>query len=223
MISSITDFGETLKTTFLDKAITLHDVSWEDYKALQKAIEIERPRMKMSLCRGKLTILTAATLFHEIIKTTLEGMILLTMMKTRREIIAVGQATMRSARKQIATEPDASYFIQNADSVELKNYVADELDLAPDLVVEIETNYKSDDKFEIYAAFGIKEFWLYDARIVRMFGLSETGDYLLIEKSIALPILTGEVLTKFLNRSQTEDQFEVLLDFEKWLQETKQL
>ncbi|MGI8639583.1 MAG: Uma2 family endonuclease [Pyrinomonadaceae bacterium] len=221
MISSVADFGETLKTTFLNKVITLHGVSWEDYKVLQKAIEIERPRMKMSLCRGKLTILTAATLFHEIIKTTLEGIISLTMMKTRREIIATGQATMRSASEQIATEPDASYFIQNADSVELKNYVADELDLAPDLVVEIEENYKSDDKFEIYAAFGIKEFWLYDARVLRMFELSKTGEYLLIEKSIALPILTGEVLTQFLNRSQTEDQFQVLLDFEKWLQENK--
>jgi len=75
--------------------------------------------------------------------------------------------------------------------------------------------------FEIYAAFGIKEFWLYDTQVLRMFELSETGEYLLIEKSIALPVLIDKVLTEFLNRSQSEDQFEVLLDFEKWLQENK--
>jgi len=54
-----------------------------------------------------------------------------------------------------------------------------------------------------------------------MFELSETGEYFLIEKSVALPILTDKVLTEFLNRSQSEDQFEILLDFEKWLQENK--
>jgi Uma2 family endonuclease len=88
-------------------------------------------------------------------------------------------------------------------------------------VVEIDEIHKSDDKFEIYAAFGIKEFWLYDAEILRMFELSEKGEYLLIEKSISLPILTAADLTEFLNRSQSEDQFEVLLDFENWLQENK--
>jgi len=138
MISSIADFGETLKTTFLEKAITLHDISWQDYKVLQAAIEVERPRMKMSLCRGMLTISTVATMFHEFIKSTLEGIISVTMMNLQVNIVATGQATLRSAIRQIATEPDASYFIQNAGSIELKNYVADELRLAPDLVVEID-------------------------------------------------------------------------------------
>ncbi len=221
MISSIADFGETLKTTFLEKAITLHDISWQDYKVLQAAIEIERPRMKMSLCGGKLTISTVATMFHERLKTTLEGIISVMMMNLQINIVAVGQATLRSAIRQIATEPDASYFIQNAASVELKNYVADELDSFPDLVVEINDTHKSDDKFKIYATFGIKEFWLYDAEVLRIFELSETGEYLLSENSLALPFLTAKVLTEFLSRSQREDQFQVLLDFQKWLQENK--
>ena len=219
MISSIADFGETLKTRFLEKAITLHDISWQDYKVLQAAIEIERPRMKMSLCGGKLTISTVATMFHERLKTTLEGIISVTMMNLQINIVAVGQATLRSAIRH--TEPDASYFIQNAASVKLSNYVADELNSFPDLVVEINNTHKSDDKFKIYATFGIKEFWLYDTEVLRIFELSETGEYLLSENSLALPILTAEVLTEFLNRSQRDDQFEVLPDFEKWLQENK--
>ena len=95
------------------------------------------------------------------------------------------------------------------------------MDTPPDLVVEIDETHKSDDKFEIYAAFGIKEFWLYDAEILRIFKLSETGEYLLSNNSLALPILTAETLTEFLNRSQRENQLDVLLDFEKWLQENK--
>ena len=221
MISSIADFGEILKTTFLEKAITLHDISWQDYKVLQTAIKVERPRIKMSLCDRKLKISTVATMFHERLKSTLEGIISVTMMNLQINIVAVGQATLRSAIRQIATEPNASYFIQNAASVKLKNYVPNELELFPDLVVEIDESHKSDDKFEIYAAFGIKEFWLYDAEILRIFKLADTGEYLLSKNSLALPILTAEMLTEFLNRSQRENQFDVLLDFEKWLQENK--
>jgi Uma2 family endonuclease len=88
-------------------------------------------------------------------------------------------------------------------------------------VVEIDETHKSDDKFEIYAAFGIKEFWLYDGELMRIFEFSDTGEYLLSEKSLALPILTAKVLTDFLNRSQTDDQFEVLNDFQNWLQNNK--
>ncbi len=222
MISSITDFGEVLKTTFLEKAITLHDVSWQDYKILQSAIEFERPRMKMSLCHEKLTIFSSFSSLHEVIKLTLEGLISMIVLENRCNIISVGQATMRSVNRKIATEPDASYYIQKADFVELKDYVPDEIDLVPDLIIEIDERHKSDDKFEIYAAFGIKEFWLYSREVLHIFMLTETGEYLEAEKSAALPILTAKALTDFINRAQKEEQFKVLGEFQNWLKENKQ-
>jgi Uma2 family endonuclease len=222
MISSITDFGEILKTTFFEKAITLDNISWQDYKILQSVIEFERPRMKMSLLRENLTILSSFSSLHELIKLTIEGLISTTMLETRTNIISVGQATMRSVNHKIATEPDASYYIQNADFVELKDYVPDEIDLVPDLVVEIDRNHSFDDKVEIYAAFGIKEFWLYSREVLHIFRLTETGEYLEAEKSAALPILSAKVLTDFINRSQKEEQFKVLSEFQNWVVENKQ-
>jgi hypothetical protein len=38
-----------------------------------------------------------------------------------------------------------------------------------------------------------------------------------VKKSLARPILSGDILTDFLNRLQTFDQFDILLEFEKWL------
>ncbi len=222
MISSITDLGEVLKTTFLEKAVTLHDVSWRDYKILQSAIEFERPRMKMSLWRENLTILTSFSSFHEGIKLTLERLISMIMLENKCNIIFVGQATMRSANRRIATEPDASFYIQNAECVELKDYVPDECDLVPDLVIEIDEKHRSDDKFEIYVAFGIKEFWLYSREVLHIFRLTETGEYLEAEKSASLPILTAKALTDFINRAQKEEQFKVLGEFQNWLKENKQ-
>jgi hypothetical protein len=43
------------------------------------------------------------------------------------------------------------------------------------------------------------------------------GKYSEVKIRPALPVLTGEVLTGFLQKLKTSDQYEVLLDFEKWL------
>ncbi len=41
------------------------------------------------------------------------------------------------------------------------------------------------------------------------------------ESSAALPILTAELLTDFLNRSRTETQSKILFAFEDWLKTQK--
>jgi len=45
----------------------------------------------------------------------------------------------------------------------------------------------------------------------------ESENYVAVKKSLALPILSDDILTDFLNSLQTSDQFEILLKFEKWL------
>ncbi len=219
MIANISDVGEILKTTFLANPIVLQHVSWQDYQILQDKVCVARPRMKMTFVRNEIKILSAVTSFHEYIKATLGSLVSCTMFETKVNISGTGEATLRSKELGIATEPDASFFV--GKSVKLSKQILDETQTFPDIVVEIDESHKSDDKFEIYAAFGIKEFWLYDGGLMRIFELSETGEYLLSDNSLALPILTAEVLTDFLNRSQTNDQFQVLTDFQAWLQENK--
>ncbi|HEU4390151.1 MAG TPA: hypothetical protein VFV34_20285, partial [Blastocatellia bacterium] len=46
----------------------------------------------------------------------------------------------------------------------------------------------------------------------------EGDEYLGLERSIALPLLTCTVLTQFLNRSRQEDQYQTLIAFDEWLQ-----
>jgi hypothetical protein len=45
--------------------------------------------------------------------------------------------------------------------------------------------------------------------------------YFEIEKDIALPVLSAEILTDFLKRFDDSDQFETLSEFEKWLDKQK--
>jgi len=220
-ITATLDIEELSADVTPENPKVLYGVSWEDYVEFAKAT-LDETNLEMTYNRGVLKVNMGQGTKHENLSRFLNNLVMMIALHLRQNIIPVGSMSLISNRVRKGADPDESYYIQNYDRASFKRELYDdETDTPPDLVVEIDETHKSDDKFEIYAAFGIKEFWLYDARVLRMFELSKTGEYLLIEKSIALPILTGEVLTQFLNRSQTEDQFQVLLDFEKWLQENK--
>ena len=198
----------------------LYGVSWDDYVELCESI-LDETNFKVSFNRGVLKIVVQG-FKHDNKSRFLHNLITTTSLALRIKTIPAGSMSLISKRVRKGADLDESYYIQNYDRASFRRELYDDsTDTPPDLVVEIDETHKSDDKFEIYAAFGIKEFWLYDAEILRIFKLSETGEYLLSKNSLALPILTTEVLTEFLNRSQREDQFDVLLDFEKWLQENK--
>lgn len=197
----------------------LYGVSWEDYLELTENL-LEETHIKTSFNRGILKIMVLG-FRHENKSRFLHDLIRQTSLVLKIKSIPAGSMSLISNRVRKGVDPDESYYFQNYDRASFKRELYDETDTPPDLVVEIDETHKSDDKFEIYAAFRIKEFWLYDGEIFRIFELSEKGEYLLIEKSIALPILTAADLTEFLNRSQTEDQFELLVEFENWLQENK--
>ncbi|HSK73080.1 MAG TPA: Uma2 family endonuclease, partial [Pyrinomonadaceae bacterium] len=115
---------------------------------------------------------------------------------------------------------DCCFYIQNAELVADKDNLDFSRDVPPDIVVEIDIHHSSTEKFEIYSKLRVPEFWLYDGERLRIYRL-EGGSYTAVKKSPALPILTSDVLGDFLNRLADSDQFEILLDFEKWLEEQK--
>jgi Uma2 family endonuclease len=214
------DIKELLADITPGKTKVLYGVTWENYLELTENL-FEQTHIKTSFNRGILKIMVVS-FRHENESRFLHNLITTTSLALKIKSIPAGSMSLISRRVRKGSEPDESYYIQNYDRASFKREIYDdETDTPPDLVIEIDETHKSDDKFEIYAAFGIREFWLYDAQVLRIFELAESGEYVLIEKSVALPILTGKVLTKFLNRSRREDQFEVLLDFEKWLQVNK--
>ncbi|MCY7344943.1 MAG: Uma2 family endonuclease [Pyrinomonadaceae bacterium] len=218
--TAILDVEELLADIVPGDPKVLYGVSWEDYLELTKNL-LEETHIKTSFNRGILKIMVLG-FRHDNKSRFIHDLIRQTSLILKIKTIPAGSMSLISNRVRKGADPDESYYIQNYDRASFKRELYDDAtDTPPDLVVEIDETHKSEDKFEIYAAFGIKEFWLYDAEILRIFELSETGDYLLSKNSLALPILTATVLTEFLNRSQREDQFKVLLDFQNWLEENK--
>ena len=214
------DIQELLADITPENPKILYGVSWEDYLELTENL-LEKTHVKTSFNRGILKIMVLG-FKHDNESRFLHNLITTTSLVLKIKTIPAGSMSLISNRVRKGADPDESYYIQNYDRASFKRELYDdETDTPPDLVIEVDETHKSDDKFEIYAAFGIKEFWLYDAEILRIFWLSEMGEYLLSENSRSLPTLSAKVLTEYLKRSQHEDQFEVLLDFEKWLQENK--
>jgi len=198
----------------------LYGVSWEDYVELSEAT-IDKTNLKISYNRGVLKIMGQG-FNHENISRFIHSLMVALSLVLEKNIVSAGSMTLISNKVRKGADPDESYYIQNSQLASFKDELFDdETDTPPDLVVEIDKSHSSEDKFEIYAAFGIREFWLYSRQTLHIFLLSDTGEYLKAEKSEALPVLTAKVLTDFINRAQNEEQFKVLSDFQNWLQENK--
>ncbi len=194
--------------------LTLHDVTWPEYESLLEKVGAA-VGLRISYNEGVMQVITLSPEhenYAEFIKRLVDRISYI----FRLKILFFGSATMKKARRERGAEPDACFYIQSAGLLGHKSKIDFATDPPPDVVVEIDIYHQSLDKFPIYAALGVSEIWRYDGEVCTRHGL-ENGAYVVLETSKALPMLTGEVLTGFLNRLQTEDQYDTLLAFEEWL------
>jgi Uma2 family endonuclease len=204
----------------LRNPMTLIGVDWEIYEEVSEELG-ETTSLHLTFNKGSLTFMPVTEL-HEFLTSLLHNFITFAGIALRKNVVPTGKATMRSKTKQYGVEPDLSFFISKADVHIIKSFVPNELQTAPDIVCEIDVHHPSDDKFEIYAQFGVAEFWQYDGIKLSIYKLQPSGEYKEIERSEELPVLTSEILSVFLKRGQDEAQFtNVLSDFQDWLQNNK--
>ena len=88
----------------------------------------------------------------------------------------------------------------------------------PDLAVEIDITNESFSKFSIYATFGVPEIWHYidKRKTVVMYELRDNA-YVEIEASRSFPVLTPQILARFIEQSHTDGQKKALGAFRRWL------
>lgn len=194
-------------------------IDWETYERISEELG-ESSSLHLTYKKKELTF-EPVTQQHEFLRSLLGDFIALASMLLKKNTVATGKATRQSKQHEYGIEPDLSFFVSKSDIHQTKDYVPTEIELAPDIVCEIDVYHPSDDKFEIYSEFGIPEFWQYGREKLKIFKLDENGKYQEIERSEELPVLTSEILTEYLKRGQTEQQFKVLSDFQNWLQENK--
>ena len=196
-----------------------HEVSWEEYEELLEQVG-EASGLRISFDNGRLKVMTVS---HEHEKYTrfFESLMTVIKLRLRINILSFGSATMRRRKKSKGNEPDACFYVQNADAVGNRIEFDFEVDPPPDIAVEVDVHHDSRDKLDIYAGLGVPELWRYDGQELIISVLQE-DHYVTVTQSQALPLLTSQILTQFLTRLREEGELQALLAFDEWLQARRQ-
>lgn len=195
--------------------VTFHDVSWEEYEQLIEDLG-EAAGLRVSYNQGTLQIMAVSS-EHESYAAFINLLIGHLSFRLRTNIRFFGSATMRTKKKRKGSEPDACFYVQSAPVIGNRIQIDFAVDPPPDVVVEVDIHHDSREKFSIYAALGVPEIWRYDGEQLTIHHLQE-DQYVNVERSLALPMLSGGALTSFLARLQKDGESQTLVAFDEWLQ-----
>src|SRR2546430_11583614 len=104
-----------------DSVLIQHDVSWNDYEELLRAVG-EASGLRISFDDGTLQIMTLSQR-HEKYSTLIERMVDRLSSFLKVKVLFYGSATTREKEKQKGVEPDACFYVQNASLVGTKDEI----------------------------------------------------------------------------------------------------
>lgn len=187
-------------TVQAEQKVILPRVSWETYERLLN--EQLESNTRFTYDQGRLEIMVLS-FEHENLKHNLALLFEILAGELEVDVVGAGSTTFRREDKAKGFEPDASFYLANAERVRTLKQIDLTTDPPPELVIEIDISHPSLNKFPIFAALGVSEVWRCDAAAqVRFFSLS-AGEYVAAEESVALPGVTGALVSRLLAASQT--------------------
>jgi Uma2 family endonuclease len=201
-----------------DRRVTLHGVSWETYEHLLADLA-DRSAPRLTFDQGVLEIMSP-TAEHEEYNRTLAALVELVANELRVNIRRLGSTTFKRKDLVKSFEPDSCFYIQSAPRIRGKRRIELPQDPPPDLLIEIDITSSSLDRFPLFAHAGIPEVWRYDGSRVQFLQLTDEH-YVEVSHSLALPILTSEVVTQFLEESLELESAEWSLRLREWVQQHK--
>jgi Uma2 family endonuclease len=169
---------------------------------------------RLAYDRGDLEIMSPSS-EHESIAYFVALLVAVLAEEMRVNAYGVGSTTYRRGDIGRGFEPDASFYIRNEERIRGKPRIDLSVDPPPDLVIEVDITSPTLDKFPIYARLGVHEVWRYDGTRATIFLLKE-GEYVEAGESVALPSLTSDVLTLFVEESTSLGSTDWLRRVREW-------
>ena len=214
MSTQISGYYELVNQLPDDTVVTFHDVSWAEYEDLLEQVG-EAGGLRISYDDGTLQVMTLSPK-HEKYTRFLEKLVAIITLRLHIDVLSFDSATMRKRKKRKGNEPDACFYVQTASLIGNRIQIDFETDPPPDIAVEIDIHHESISKLPIYIGLGVREIWRYDDKQLTIYHL-EDDRYVEQESSLALPMLTSQILTEFLTRLVREGELQAMLAFEEWL------
>ena len=192
---------ETIKSP-AEHRVILHNTSWVTYERLLKERGESRvPRFAYD--RGELEIMSPST-EYESIAYYIGLLVALFAEEAGVDLYGAGSTTFDREDLERGFEPDACFYVRNAERVRGKPRIDLSLDPPPDLVIVVDITSPSLDKFPIYARAGIPEIWRHDGERLAIFEL-RGEEYNEVAESKILRPLTSEGLSGLIAQSSSLD------------------
>jgi Uma2 family endonuclease len=201
-------FRHSKKAPTTEKRTILTDVTWQKFESLLAELGVER-QTRLTYFRGKLELMTPIAA-HERCNKLLESLILVLSEELRRPVTGLMPVLLKAPQIGCAIEPDACYYVREAEQMQGKNDLCLPNDPLPDLLVEVALTKSNLDKLPIYAALQIPEVWRYittaDEDILkgRLLIYTLRGDrYTESDRSAMFPFLAASRILQFLQESDS--------------------
>lgn len=202
----------------VNQKLILQGIGWDFYEEILKEFE-DSNALHFAYDDGFLEV-EVPTTKHETPNRVLQTIVQDICFEIGQEFYNAGSTTFRKRAKAKGVEPDTCFYIQNEPKVCGKLEIDLAFDPPPDLAIEVDVTSPSLKKLPIYAALGVPEVWLYKGETVEFFWL-DGDEYRRIEYSIALPILSSETATEFLNKGLSESPSVWVRTVREWAREKK--
>ncbi len=190
-------------------------VAWETYeRILADHLDSSAPRFTYD--QGLLEIMTPSTP-HEETNRTISLIVEIVAEEMGIDIRNVGSMTFRREDLQRGVEPDSCFYIQHEAAVRHRAQIDPETDPPPDLVIEIDVTSPSLNKLPIFAQMGVPEVWRVKDDQVMILAV-DAGTYIEVDRSLALPVLTADGLSRFVQESRTLPRTAWLRSLREWVQ-----
>ena len=197
-----------------EQRVILRNISWETYeRLLAENADCRNPRLAYD--RGILEI-TSPSAKHEELSYVITLLVNIVTEELEIDVRGFGSTTFRRQDLARGFEPDSCFYIQGVEDISGKSSLDLATDPPPDLVIEIDLTSASLDKFPIYAQVGVPEIWRYDGTALQIFSL-EHGTYVEQQVSTVLPILTRNVLSRFMRDSKSLKRTVWLRNLRHWV------
>ena len=177
--------------------VIIRNVNWETYERLLKDLE-NQSSPRLAYDQGVLEIMSPH-FEHDRAKEIVAYIAALALEEMDVDFESAGSTTYKREVLKRGFEPDASFYIQNAERVRGKKRLDMEVDPPPDLLIEIDVTNDSMDKLPLYAALGVPEVWRYEEALE--IWVFEAGRYVRQNNSAAIPVLNEKLISDLMESS----------------------
>jgi Uma2 family endonuclease len=177
-----------------EQRMLLHDVSWQDYVALNDMLGSHG--LRMTYCEGMLELMSVS-FRHEASKTAIARLVELYAFVRGLRINGYGSTTFRREAALRGVEPDECYCVGRAFTKDGE---------FPDIVLEVILTNPLLDKLRVYAGLGVPEVWLFRDSAFELYRLGEKT-YERVARSGFFPDLDFALLARL---AAYDDQQEAL-------------